>query len=166
MEENVTLYEKAKHMAVQAHESIGQVRKYSGRPYYTHPLEVAALVATRTSDEEVLAAACLHDVLEDVAPQNPLYNEDWILREFGQKVLNIVVELTNVYTKEAYPQFNRKVRKALEKERLSKASDEAKLVKRADLHHNTGEMDENNDGFTAKWRHEKEELEKVLGGSW
>lgn len=161
----MNLYEKARHLAVQAHESIGQTRKYSKRPYYTHVLEVAELVSKVTNDEDVLAAACLHDVLEDVAPVNPSFNEDWILREFNQRVLNIVVELTNVYTKEAYPQFNRKARKVLEHERLAKVSDEAKLVKRADLHHNSTEMDEQ-DGFTKVWLEEKKHLETILGGAW
>lgn len=161
----MNLYDKAKHLAVQAHESIGQIRKFSKRPYYTHVLEVAELVSKKTNDEDILAAACLHDVLEDVTPVNSTYNENWILSNFNQRVLKIVIELTNVYSKNAYPELTRKVRKALEKERLSKVSEEAKLIKKADLYHNNGEMDEE-DPFTKIWREEKEELEKVLGGSW
>lgn len=161
----MNLYEKAKRLSQEAHESIGQKRKHNNRPYYTHPLEVAALLEIVTNDEEVLVAACLHDVLEDVAPVNPFYGEDWILREFGSRVLNIVTELTNVYTAKDYPQHSRKVRKTLERERLSKASDAAKLIKRADLYHNDGELDEA-DRFTAIWRSEKRELERVLGGDF
>jgi (p)ppGpp synthase/HD superfamily hydrolase len=161
----MNLYEKAKRLSQEAHESIGQKRKHNNRPYYTHPLEVAALLETVTNDEEVLVAACLHDILEDVTPINPFYGKDWILREFGSKVLYIVVELTNVYTANDYPQYSRRVRKTLERERLSKVSDAAKMVKRADLHHNDSEMDEE-DSFTPVWRSEKNELEGVLGGNF
>jgi guanosine-3',5'-bis(diphosphate) 3'-pyrophosphohydrolase len=158
------LYARARTAAILAHESIGQVRKFSKRPYYTHPIEVSELACLLTKDEDVLAAACLHDILEDVMPKNPAYNTDWIRLEFNQRVLNIVVDLTNVFTKESHPELNRATRKALEKERILRISNEAKLIKICDLHHNNREVDEN-DPFTKIWREEKAELEKVLGGS-
>jgi len=49
--------------AVNAHS--GYMRKGSNIPYILHPLETAAIVATMTEDEEVIAAAVLHDVVED-----------------------------------------------------------------------------------------------------
>ena len=49
--------------AVNAHS--GYMRKGSNIPYILHPLEAAAIVATMTEDEEVIAAAVLHDVVED-----------------------------------------------------------------------------------------------------
>ena len=49
--------------AVRAHD--GQRRKGGNIPYILHPLEAAAIAATLTEDEEVLAAAVLHDVVED-----------------------------------------------------------------------------------------------------
>jgi len=49
--------------AVDAHS--GQRRKLSGEPYVLHPLEVAAIVGHMTTDEDVICAALLHDVVED-----------------------------------------------------------------------------------------------------
>ena len=49
--------------ATEMHE--GQYRKGTNIPYILHPLEVASIVATMTEDEDILAAAVLHDVLED-----------------------------------------------------------------------------------------------------
>ena len=43
----------------------GQVRKYTGEPYIVHPREVATLVSTVAHTPEMLAAALLHDVVED-----------------------------------------------------------------------------------------------------
>lgn len=163
MTENI--YDKAKLAAIMAHESINQVRKYSGRPYYTHPLEVAELVSTKTDDQEVLVAACLHDILEDVASINPTFNRDWMLASFGERVVSIVEELTNKYTKENYPELSRTSRKLLERGRLSMVSDEAKLIKKADLYHNSIEMDQD-DPFTKVWMEEKRMLDFCLGGSW
>ena len=49
--------------ATEAH--TGQLRKSSNIPYILHPLEAAAIVGTMTTDDEILAAAVLHDVVED-----------------------------------------------------------------------------------------------------
>ena len=43
----------------------GAVRKASNIPYIVHPMEAAAIAATLTDDQEVLAATVLHDVMED-----------------------------------------------------------------------------------------------------
>ena len=165
MEYKMNLYKKAIVVSREAHESIGQKRKYSGEPYYFHPLAVAELVSQVTEDEEILAAACLHDVLEDVTPLNPRYDAAFIEKEFGSEVLGLVLELTNEYEKIKYPSLNRKERKRLEHERLSKVSDGAKLIKRADLHHNSTEMP-SDDGFTKKWLDEKKDLEEKIGSWW
>lgn len=155
------VYEKAKMFAVEAHTSIGQVRKFDGSPYHTHVLRVAELVSARTQDGEVLAAACLHDVLEDVEPKNPDFSRERILLEFGQRVLDLVVELTDVYTKENHPDLNRKTRKELEAQRLSKVSDEAKLIKRADLHDNNQSI--LGTSFEKTWLQEKARLDELIG---
>lgn len=49
--------------AAKCHE--GQLRKGTDIPYMVHPMEACAIAATMTSDQEVLAAAVLHDVAED-----------------------------------------------------------------------------------------------------
>lgn len=155
------MYEKAKAFAIDAHTSIGQVSKFDGSPYHTHVLRVAVLVETRTQDQEVLAAACLHDVLEDVEPNNPDFSRERILREFGQRVLDLVIELTDVYTKENHPDKNRKTRKELEAKRLAGISEEAKLIKRADLHDNNQSI--MGTSFEKVWLQEKARLEELLG---
>lgn len=69
--------------ATKAHE--GVVRKGTDVPYIVHPLEALAIVATITSDQELMAAAVLHDVVEDAG-----INVDDIRREFGQRVADLV----------------------------------------------------------------------------
>lgn len=54
---------KALILATKAHN--GQMRKISNLPYIIHPIRVAAHVSKLTLDEEVIASAYLHDVLED-----------------------------------------------------------------------------------------------------
>lgn len=55
--------ERALEFAIKAHE--GQVRKGTNIPYIVHPLEAAYIVDKLTSDMDVVAAAVLHDVIED-----------------------------------------------------------------------------------------------------
>ena len=62
-EMDTTVLDKAIGFAARAH--AGQVRKGTSTPYILHPLEAAAICATVTDDLEVLAAAVLHDVVED-----------------------------------------------------------------------------------------------------
>lgn len=78
---------EAAEFATRAHE--GTYRKGSDMPYIYHPMEVALIVACMTGDEEVIAAAYLHDVLEDtgVTPQE-------LERLFGVRVLALVTEET------------------------------------------------------------------------
>jgi guanosine-3',5'-bis(diphosphate) 3'-pyrophosphohydrolase len=61
--DNMSVFEQAINYATRVH--AGMTRKGSGVPYIVHPIEAAAIVSTMTTDEEVLAAAVLHDVLED-----------------------------------------------------------------------------------------------------
>ena len=58
-----SLLDRAIEFAVRAH--AGVERRGKGFPYVVHPLESMAIAATMTSDQEVLAAAALHDVVED-----------------------------------------------------------------------------------------------------
>lgn len=78
---------KAAEFARKAHE--GTVRKGTGIPYINHPLEVAVIVAQITDDEEMVAAALLHDVLEDT-PVTKLELEFL----FGQRVAALVASET------------------------------------------------------------------------
>ena len=57
------ILDKAIIFATKAHK--GQFRKGTKTPYILHPLEAAAIVGTMTTDNEIIAAAVLHDVVED-----------------------------------------------------------------------------------------------------
>src|SRR5260370_25064319 len=77
-------------------------------------------------DESQVAAAWLHDVVEDTPV--PLTH---VRAVFGSDVAHLVEELTDKFTKQEYPGLNRHQRKAKEVERLSKISDRAKTIKSA-----------------------------------
>ena len=62
-EKKLTTVEFARRFAEQSH--AGQVRKYTGEAYITHPIRVAELVNEHVQDDNVLCAALLHDVVED-----------------------------------------------------------------------------------------------------
>lgn len=74
---DTSLLDRAICFAVQAHAGIE--RKGKGFPYIVHPMEAMTIVATMTSDQELLAAAALHDTVEDtdvtVAELQELFGE-------------------------------------------------------------------------------------------
>lgn len=77
------LFDKALKFATDAHS--GTERRGKGFPYIIHPMEAVAIVATITSDQELLAAAVLHDTVEDT----DVTIED-IRKEFGERVATLV----------------------------------------------------------------------------
>ena len=105
-----------------------QVRKYTAEPYHTHPLEVA-LAAGRTlgADTGAVEAALCHDLFEDTDCTSLELIEKLIELGYSYKesfvIYAIVIELTDVYTKDKHPSLNRKARKELEKLRLSAISE-------------------------------------------
>jgi len=80
------MIEKAIEFATKAHE--GQVRKGTNRPYIVHPIEVGEIVASMTTDEEVISAAILHDTIEDCAK----VTEEILGRIFTKRVADIVAQ--------------------------------------------------------------------------
>jgi len=151
----MTLVDKAKLFATAAHGAIGQVRKYTGEPYVTHPIRVMNLVSTVIKDEKVLAAALLHDVIEDTA----ITKED-IALEFGVDVADMVVALSDPPKVEGGP--NRKARKAMDRDRLSKASASVQTVKVADMIDNTESIVAHDPKFSKVYLEEKRLLLQVL----
>jgi (p)ppGpp synthase/HD superfamily hydrolase len=152
--------DKAYEFARAQHESINQRRKYSGEPYMVHPARVAGLVGTHVANDDAIMAAYLHDVLEDV-PKSVgefIVLAKQIKDNFGENVLNLVVELTDVFTSENYPDYNRAQRKKLEAERIGKISHLAKSIKLADLIDNTKDIVANDKGFARTYLREKEEM--------
>jgi (p)ppGpp synthase/HD superfamily hydrolase len=121
----MTLEERAKEFATKWHGSIGQVRKYTGEPYINHPAAVAELVRGVIHDEDMLAAAWLHDVVEDT----PCTIID-VEAEFGQSVAVLVEWLTDVSNPK---DGNRKRRKEIDRQHTAAAPPKAKTVKLADL---------------------------------
>lgn len=144
---------KALSFAYKAH--INQKRKYTGEPYITHPVAVAGILKDAGFiNEEIIAAALLHDVVEDT----PVIIEE-IARNFGVQVAKLVDEVTDVSAPE---DGNRKARKKLDLEHLAKASSLGQNIKLADLIHNTPSICQHDKGFAKKYLQEKEELLKVL----
>ena len=80
--------ERAFDRANEAHE--GQRRK-SGEPYITHPVAVAEILLDLGLDEETIAAALLHDTVEDTS-----YSIDQLRAEFGEKVGALVEGVTKL----------------------------------------------------------------------
>ena len=80
----MTIVEKAIQFAVNAHE--GARRKGTNVPYILHPLEVAAICGQLTKDEDVIAAAVLHDVIEDTS-----FTEDDLRKQFGDRITDYVM---------------------------------------------------------------------------
>lgn len=81
---DIDMIDKAITFATKAHE--GQMRKGTTRPFILHPLEVGEIVSQMTDDEEIIAAAILHDTIEDCA-----HITEQILREtFGARVAEMV----------------------------------------------------------------------------
>ena len=84
------LLDRAIVFAVKAHS--GTERRGKGFPYIVHPMEAMEIVATITSDQELLAAAALHDTVEDTS----VTIED-LRREFGDRVAEIVASESDVF---------------------------------------------------------------------
>lgn len=119
------LIERARYFAIAAHAAIGQERKYTCEHYHVHCEEVANLVTSVPHTDEMVAAAWLHDVVEDT--QVPLY---LIGALFGSKIEGLVSDLTDV----SKPQDgNRARRKAIDRAHTAAASRDAKTIKLADL---------------------------------
>ena len=120
-----------------------QQRKYTPERYIVHPVRVMEICRQHTARLPVLAAALLHDVLEDtpVTKENLGRFLSTVMREEdASETLRLVVELTDVYTKQRHPRLNRKKRKAKEASRIEKTSADSQTVKYADMIDNCREI--------------------------
>lgn len=145
---------RAKEFARAGYDSIGLKRKYSLINYWYHPEEVAEIVSEVTDDEDVIIATFFHDLIEDVNKGE--YTLYYIAKEFGSHIANLVWQLTDVYTKEAYPMLNRAQRKKLEAERLSLISKDAQDIKISDIISNTADIVKHDIEFAKTYLQEKE----------
>ena len=112
----MTLLDEAIRFAVQAHS--GQPRKGTNMPYILHPLEAAAIVATMTDDSEIIAAAVLHDIVEDAH-----VSVDEIAARFCERVAKLVNSETENKREDQPASDTWLIRKQETIQRLSKEKD-------------------------------------------
>lgn len=139
---------EAKEWFASEHDRIGQTRA-DGSPYKKHTQRVAATVSEEFDGEPdhnmVVKAAHGHDWYEDVSQ-----DYDLLVKNVGRDVANLIVEVSNEYTKEKYPDWNRKKRKEHETKRLGKISFNAKMIKLSDIIDNVGGPDKKGTSFYRK----------------
>lgn len=145
---------RARLFAIAAHSAVGQTRKYTGEPYWVHCEEVADLVRRVSHTEEMLAAAWLHDVLEDTK-----VTPDTLRAEFGDEVTDLVLWLTDVSGPE---NGNRATRKALDRQHSAAAPAAAQTIKLSDLCSNTRSIAKHDPDFAVVYLREKDLLLDVL----
>lgn len=157
------LVAEALDFAFKAHK--GQQRKYGQGDYIQHPIRVSLLASVNLCQldqpyrqsaidhqQPIVAAALLHDVVEDCDVSNADVEE-----KFGPVVAGLVYELTDRYTREDHPSMNRAQRKRLEAERLSGCSAAAMLIKLCDIADNLQSIDVA-DGFAIVFAREIREM--------
>lgn len=150
----MTVVERARVFATAAHAAVGQKRKYTFEPYIVHPTEVASIVASVPHTEEMLAAAYLHDTVEDTG-----VTMDDIEAEFGSEVRQLVGWLTDV----SQPHDgNRAHRKAVDREHTARAPANAQTIKLADLISNCTSILVHDEAFAKIYLEEKRLLLEVL----
>ncbi len=119
---NTELLDRAILFAVKAH--AGTERRGKGFPYIIHPLEAVEIVATITTDQELLAAAALHDVIEDTD-----CTVDEIRAEFGDRVARLVANESDAPIAEGENEADTwRARKQAALDRLRNADRDTKIV--------------------------------------
>ena len=131
---NMRIIERAIIFATKAHE--GAVRKGKGRPFILHPIEVMSIAASLTDDEEVLAAAVLHDTVEDT----PVTREE-IELEFGSRVADLVAAESEDKRRERPAESTWLIRKQETIDQLKVANRDTKLICLGDKLSNLRDMD-------------------------
>lgn len=150
----MSLIERAALFSRAAHQAIDQRRKYTGEPYHKHPEAVAWIVAKNGGTDAMVAAAYLHDVVEDTA-----ITLDMIRDEFGNVVAELVDWLSDMQTA---ADGNRATRKRREREKLAAAPAMAQTIKLADLIDNTSTIVEHDPDFATVYLAEKRDLLCVM----
>ena len=111
------LFDRAAKFAIDAHR--GGERKGKGFPYILHPMEAACIVSSLTTDQELLAAAMLHDTVEDTD-----VTIEQIRQEFGDRVASLVNHETSPLPHDA-PWRDRKKAQA---DQITSAPQDCKIV--------------------------------------
>ena len=118
---DTSLLDRAIEFAVRAH--AGTERRGKGFPYIVHPMEAMEIVATMTSDQELLAAAALHDTVEDTA-----VTLAEIRAQFGDRIAELVASESDAQVEGESETDTWRARKLAGLKRLSSASRDAKIV--------------------------------------
>jgi (p)ppGpp synthase/HD superfamily hydrolase len=152
------IVERARVFATAAHAAVGQLRKYTNEPYIVHPKQVAQFVETAGGTPEMIAAAWLHDVVEDCG-----VSVRDLIHLFGTKVSNLVWELTNPNDLDK----SKKAQYLLDK--MNTMSSDALIIKLCDRLNNVSDFKTAPQGFVKKYAPETkfiidglEELERPL----
>ena len=115
------LLDRAIVFAVRAH--AGTERRGKGFPYIVHPMEAVEIVATMTRDQELLAAAVLHDTVEDTDT-----TVEQIRTEFGDRIASLVASESDIMPEGVSEEDSWHARKQAAIDRLARASHDAKVV--------------------------------------
>lgn len=121
-------------------------REISDLPYIVHLVAVSKIVESVTDDEDLIIAALLHDVIEDIPTSK--YSRLQLENDFGKRIYNLVKNLShngNKLTKQRYL------------DRLFKGGSDLAIVSGADLLHNTLDM-------IAAYKSNKSEVISIFGG--
>ena len=118
---NTELLDRAIIFAVKAH--AGTERRGKGYPYIVHPMEAVEIVSTMTKDQELLAAAALHDTVEDTD-----VTVEQIREVFGDRIAELVASESDEMPAGVSEEDSWHSRKQAAIDRLAKASREAKMV--------------------------------------
>ena len=118
---DTSLLDRAIIFAVRAH--AGTERRGKGFPYIVHPMEAVEIVATMTPDQELLAAAALHDTVEDTDT-----TVEQIREEFGDRIASLVASESDTMPEGVSEEDSWHARKQAAIDRLARASHDAKIV--------------------------------------
>lgn len=137
---------KAYKFAKAAHAPV--VRKITNQPYFTHPHRVASNVLNYTNDSDLIIAALLHDIIEDVG-----HSAKTLEQLFNKRISNLVMELTS----------NPKVIKSMGKTdymaiKFNQISEDALLVKLLDRLDNMSDLHLGNKDFAIKYVNSTERI--------
>lgn len=119
------LLDRAILFAVKAHHNTE--RRGKGFPYIVHPMEAVEIVATITPDQELLAAAALHDTIEDTD-----VTVEQLRDEFGDRIAQLVHAESDQFTEGVSEEDSWHDRKQAAIDRLRDASHDAKIVAMGD----------------------------------
>ncbi len=147
--ESTDMVHRAMRLASYAHRD----QKYGERPYVTHLADVVARVKTITQDPEIIAAAWLHDIIEDT---QVTYGD--VERQFGTNVAKMVWAVTGIGQDRAAKMAN-----AIEKIAQTPGSE---LVKSADrLSNASASKEEKKMKLYQRYKDEHKDLSPVLGNN-